>query len=673
MQKKRVLSLLLSMIVCIAMMPMAVFADEEGIAAAKQAVPEGIWTDYAAVGFAGGAGTEAEPYQIETAEQLALLAKDINSWIGGKEHVNEYFILTADIDLSAHRWIPIGSGSHSTSNTGNGSFTSFGGYFDGNGKKITGLYVDESSEKNSAGFFGNITGYIIENLTIENAYVKTEAIPDAQNDNQILDAAGILIGNAAEGYGMSTSIKNCTVSGTVESKTAMTGGLAGYNSYGSYENCTANVNIIGGGKAGGFVGEDFSGTYSKCTAKGDVSGKWSVGGFAGVIWWESKAEKCAAYGKVEATDWNVGGFAGYIGSNVQIKNCASLSDVTSTVTEWEPKIGGFAGTNKSSTISSSHAAGKITASSKDHAAGGFIGFDAGGTASGCSFDSVKNLNMQGVGETGTEGTNDISGLKTQEVLANICNDYHGGHSIIKVEAKDATTTAAGNREHWKCENCGALYSDENGTTEISEEEVTIPKKSGHYVPVQKPEIVAGEGGKTSLENSGRTLVITPDDGMEISKVTVNGKGVTVTDNKLTGLKTGDKVEVTFAKIPPTKEETDKAFKEKALKLELTVRTSKTAKKNIKAVVKETPEIKDFIKELDAAGYTVKYKFYRSDRKSSKYVSMITKTENTYTNTTGKKDAKYYYKAKLMIYDNEGSLTAQTELKQCRYGKRIWTR
>ena len=153
--------------------------------------------------------------------------------------------------------------------------------------------------------------------------------------------------------------------------------------------------------------------------------------------------------------------------------------------------------------------------------------------------------------------------------------------------------------------------------------------------------------------------------MEISKVTVNGKEFTVTDNKLTGLKTGDKVEVTFAKIPPTKEETDKAFKEKALKLELTVRTSKTAKKNIKAVVKETPEIKNFIKELDAAGYTVKYKFYRSDRKTSKYVSMITKT--------GKKDAKYYYKAKLMIYDNEGNLTAQTELKQCRYGKRIWTR
>ena len=117
----------------------------------------------------------------------------------------------------------------------------------------------------------------------------------------------------------------------------------------------------------------------------------------------------------------------------------------------------------------------------------------------------------------------------------------------------------------------------------------------------------------------------------------------------------------------------KPLKKRPLKLELTVRTSKTAKKNIKAVVKETPEIKNFIKELDAAGYTVKYKFYRSDRKTSKYVSMITKTENTYINTTGKKDAKYYYKAKLLIYDNEGNLVAQTELKQCKYGLRTWSK
>ena len=33
----------------------------------------------------------------------------------------------------------------------------------------------------------------------------------------------------------------------------------------------------------------------------------------------------------------------------------------------------------------------------------------------------------------------------------------------------------------------------------------------------------------------------------------------------------------------------------------------------------------------------------------------------------------YYKAKLMIYDNEGNLVAQTELKQCKYGLRTWSK
>ena len=58
---------------------------------------------------------------------------------------------------------------------------------------------------------------------------------------------------------------------------------------------------------------------------------------------------------------------------------------------------------------------------------------------------------------------------------------------------------------------------------------------------------------------------------------------------------------------------------------------------------------------------------------SKYAARITKEEAEYLNTEGKKDKKYYYKAKLLIYDNEGNLVAQTELKQCKYGMRHWTK
>ena len=663
MKKKRILGLLLSMIVCIAMMPVAVFADETEEGTVGK--PVGVWTDYATESFAGGSGTEVEPYQIETAGQLAKLAADVNSGVKGKTHDNEYFILTKNIDLSAHRWVPIGSGSQK------GSFHAFSGYFNGNGNNITGLYVDESNEKNSAGFFGNVSGYTIEKLTIEDAYVKSEAMTNLEG--QIVDAVGILIGNASEGYGMSTTIENCNVSGTVETNKAISGGLVGYNSYGSYEKCTADVTVIGGGRTGGFVGEDYNGTYSNCTAKGNVSGSWSVGGFAGVLFSGTTVEKCASYGKVEAADWNTGGFVGYVENGVKIEKCVSYSDVSNTV---NMKVGGFAGTNDGkqgdNVINKSHAVGKIACAQSNFPPGGFIAFDEKGTTNGCSFDKTKNADINGVGSVGTEGINDIAAETTQKVLSNICIDYYDGHDSKTVSAKEATTTEEGWAEHSECSRCGVWLNSEGKETEKE----LIPKKSsggGYYNPVQRPEIITGEGGKTSLENNGTTLVITPDEGMQVSKVTVNGNEVTVTDNKVTGLKTGDKVEVTFAKIPPTKEELDKKFKEKAGEIELVVRTSKTSKNNIKVTVKLTPALEAFIKEIKSAGYTVKYKFYRSANKSSKYAARITKEEAEYLNTEGKKDKKYYYKAKLLIYDNEGNLVAQTELKQCKYGLRTWSK
>ena len=671
MKKKRIVSLLLSMIVCIAMMPVAVFATGEGSTAVTPAAePAGVWSDYAATEFGGGAGTAKNPYQIATAAQLAKLAVDINSRIGEKEytHSGEYFILTADIDLSAHRWVPIG---YYVINEG----CQFSAYFNGNNKKITGLYVKEERDDYSAGLFGAVGGITIENVIIENGYVEANG------------QAGILVGNASQAYGCNKQFINCTVSGTVKNSSStkdggQSGGLVGYNSYGSYENCTADVTVIGGGQTGGFVGADFKGKYTNCTAKGNASGQWSVGGFAGVLFSETTVEKCASYGNVEANNWNVGGFAGYIEENVKVNNCVSFGNVTSTVADWPPKIGGFAGTvvNKSE-ITNSHAAGVLTKAHETIDARGFAGVNDDSTYENCSFDAEKNTGVKAAGtadNNGSEGTDieGVTGESTQIVRSNICKDYENKHTLVKVEAKEATTAEAGNKEHWKCENCGTLYSDEVGNNAVSEEEITIPKKSsggGYYKPVQKPEISAGEGGKTSLENNGTTLVITPDEGMQVSKVTVNGNEVTVTDNKVTGLKTGDKVEVTFTKIPPTKEELDKEFKEKAGEIELVVRTSKTSKNNIKVTVKLTPALEAFIKEIKSAGYTVKYKFYRSANKSSKYAARITKEEAEYLNTEGKKDKKYYYKAKLLIYDNEGNLVAQTELKQCKYGLRTWSK
>ena len=80
-----------------------------------------------------------------------------------------------------------------------------------------------------------------------------------------------------------------------------------------------------------------------------------------------------------------------------------------------------------------------------------------------------------------------------------------------------------------------------------------------------------------------------------------------------------------------------------------------------------------IKEIKSMGYTVKYRYYRSTKKASKYQARITKTTKSFTNTAGKKGTKYYYKARIQVYDKDGKLVTQTALKQCKYAARTWTK
>ncbi len=115
------------------------------------------------------------------------------------------------------------------------------------------------------------------------------------------------------------------------------------------------------------------------------------------------------------------------------------------------------------------------------------------------------------------------------------------------------------------------------------------------------------------------------------------------------------------------------IKELVSNLSLKVRSSKTSKKNIKVTLTVDKDTAAAIDEIKGLGYTVKYKYYRSTRKSSKYQAKITKTTKSFINTAGKKGTKYYYKAKLQVYDKDGKLVTQTELKQCKYAVRTWTK
>ena len=114
---------------------------------------------------------------------------------------------------------------------------------------------------------------------------------------------------------------------------------------------------------------------------------------------------------------------------------------------------------------------------------------------------------------------------------------------------------------------------------------------------------------------------------------------------------------------------------KALTAKLTpvARSAKTAKKNVKVTVSLDKQDKAIIKELKDAGYTVKYRFYRSTKKAAGYKAAVTKKTASYTNTSGKKGMKYFYKVQVRVYDENGKLVAKTALKQCKYASRTWTK
>ena len=148
---------------------------------------------------------------------------------------------------------------------------------------------------------------------------------------------------------------------------------------------------------------------------------------------------------------------------------------------------------------------------------------------------------------------------------------------------------------------------------------------------------------------------------------------------LSAAATGSTVTITVEKA--AEETADDAVKaEKIAKakviagdMKLVARSSKTAKKNVKVTLKAGKATSTAIKELKDLGFTAKYRFYRSTRRSAGYKQAVTKKTANYTNTSGKKGTKYFYKIQVRVYDEKGKLVVTTALKQCTYASRTWTR
>lgn len=449
-----------AMLICfiaVLFMQMPVLADD--------GVPATAWRDNAAAAFAGGSGTAADPYLITDGAQLAKVAKDVEDNVTVYKDV--YFRLENDIDLSAHRWNPIGV--WKWYENGASENKTFAGFLDGNGKTITGLIVDERTEKNSAGLFGNIgdnagaaTNVGAKDLNIVDARIY------ATDEGMERSSSAILAGYVMANFGHTIRFDNISVSGTITNtkvgKTMISGGLIGEVCRATVDNCQADVTIKGGDNTGGFVGIDASSTYTNCKVTGKVTGLWAIGGFVGYAQEAdprtmSTFKNCVAEVDIVASDWRAGGFSGYMEKG-KASSCAALGDVTSSVTGWNPKVGGFVGeigtkdATGSAILDKCHAAGKVTAASPDYKAGGFVGTHTEGTYTECSFDSEKNPGLAAYGE-GDEAAVPVEAGTTTAVSGNLCEDIYGGHAWESDYTVDvAPTCGTSGIESIHCSRCG---------------------------------------------------------------------------------------------------------------------------------------------------------------------------------------------------------------------------
>ena len=267
-----------------------------------------VWDGTTASGFAGGTGTEGDPWLIENAEQLAYLAQQVNE---GTDYQWKHFRLVSDLDLSGEEWTPIGT--HGKS---------FRGGFNGDGHTITGMTIT-GKENSYVGLFGEC-----HNFTAASSYIKSVTVKQANISGR--NFVGAIAGegaNISDCYSIENTIcANRCVGGICGS---LTGNISGcYNSSSVSGNSTAG-GIMGSASYNGIVG---NGVVQYCYNIGAVTVRQqdsSVGGITGASANRYDISNCLNCGKITGNGKNVGGIAGSTDSNYMnfIGNCYYNSDL----------------------------------------------------------------------------------------------------------------------------------------------------------------------------------------------------------------------------------------------------------------------------------------------------------------------------------------------------------
>lgn len=259
-------------------------------------VPGIEWDGTVADGFAGGTGTQADPYQISNGEELAYLSAQVAS---GNAFAGKYVTLAANLDMGNVAFTPIGSDARR-----------FAGSFDGAYHTIDNLLVSQTTDY--AGLFGCLdTGAAVRRLTVRGS----------------ISGRGYVGGIA--GQADSATIEACanyaTVTGTSRNVGGIVGRLNGKSAARSTVLRCANFGTISNGTnnfSAGIVGTAYYTTLSECYNVGSATGN-RVGGILGQTDSNTTVTSCYNAGAITLA---AAGNYNYAGSLIGYNDGGSVSN-----------------------------------------------------------------------------------------------------------------------------------------------------------------------------------------------------------------------------------------------------------------------------------------------------------------------------------------------------------
>ena len=312
-----------------------------------------------------GKGTEADPYQIGTAQEMAWLAYAVNNQM---ESAGYCAVLTADIDLGYCQWPVIGV----LSSNGQRAYT---GTFDGQGHTVSGLNITSLGGRQKLGLFGVAQDAVIENLTVRGNI-------DLTGVRSYDTTTGYIIGGVlGSGEGGGVTIRSCVSQVDIsvsfvndqKAQNSAVGGLVGrLSGSGSHEitNCRNEGRI-------------YTAFAPGACYLGGSGGNGGQGGIVGFIGASAQLECCVNTGTVYAgRAAGVGGIVGNAGDSgvtITLNQCANqgaVSNDTGGVLLRKGGTGGIIGLapTGSVTVSSCYNTGAVAGSA---IVGGILGGEKG--------------------------------------------------------------------------------------------------------------------------------------------------------------------------------------------------------------------------------------------------------------------------------------------------------